>query len=75
MDIEEKEGVSQPALMTRKQVAAYLGVSIPTVGKWMKQGLPFLLVQRGRVNSDYRFPKKQVDEWIAAKTQSETTES
>lgn len=49
-----------PPIMTKAQVADYLGKSISTVNRYMKEGLPFR-----KVENDYpEFYKKDIDRWL-----------
>lgn len=46
----KRPGISETdsQLLSRKEIAAYLGISLVTLTQWMKRGLPFHKV-RGRV--------------------------
>jgi excisionase family DNA binding protein len=45
--------------MTRSQLAAYLGVSLPTVNRHMKEGMPY-----SRLGEQPRFHKSDIDRWL-----------
>lgn len=50
---------NRPRLMTKPELAVYLGVSIATVGKLMDDGMPSIVV-RGQI----RFDPDEVLEWL-----------
>ena len=57
-------GVSQATrvspILTKAQVAAYLDKSIPTINRYMKEGMPYRKVDGGYPE----FSKSQVDRWV-----------
>jgi len=48
-----------PPILTKKQVADYLGKSIPTIDRYMREGLPFRKIDGGYPE----FYKESVDKW------------
>lgn len=62
-------GVSQATrvspILTKAQVAAYLDKSIPTINRYMKEGMPFRKVDGGYPE----FYKSQIDRWIDERSQ------
>ena len=49
-----------PPILTKKQVAEYLGKSVPTIDRYMREGLPFRKIDGGYPE----FYKPQVDGWM-----------
>jgi excisionase family DNA binding protein len=47
-------------VMTKKEVADYLRVSVPTIDRKMKQGLPHFFVG----DASPRFYRSRIDEWM-----------
>lgn len=54
-----------PPILTKKQVAEYLGKSVPTIDRYMREGLPFRKIDGGYPE----FYKSLVDEWINERVQ------
>jgi excisionase family DNA binding protein len=52
-------------LLTSAEVKKALKISHNTLLKLIKQGLPYLKLGR-----DYRFPRREIEEWIQKKTTS-----
>lgn len=46
--------------LTKQQAAEYLDVSVATIDRWMKQGLPF---EKRTPNAHPKFFKSQIDRW------------
>jgi excisionase family DNA binding protein len=46
-------------LLDKKELAEWLGISIPTIDRWRKDGLPF--IQTGKL---VRFQKTKVQSWL-----------
>jgi excisionase family DNA binding protein len=47
--------------LTKKQAADYLSVSVPTIDRWMNQGLPY---EKPTPKAHPRFYKAKLDEWV-----------
>ena len=58
-------------VMNLKEIAGYLGVHISTIYKYAQQGN----IPAFKIGTDWRFPKKHIDEWINEKinTQNRTS--
>jgi excisionase family DNA binding protein len=56
----EPAAIDEP-LITRKEIAAYLKVSLVTLNSWKKKGLPFHMPE-----GSVRFLKSEVLEWVKA---------
>jgi hypothetical protein len=54
-------GEKEEPLVSRKQIAGYLGISLVTLTDWMKRGLPF-----HRLNGRVYFQKSEVLEHVRA---------
>lgn len=52
-----------PAVMTKAQVAKYLGCSVPTIDRWMVKGLPYQ--KEGKEHP--RFIRVDVDNWLRSR--------
>jgi predicted DNA-binding transcriptional regulator AlpA len=50
-----------PLIMTKKQVAEYLGKTPSTINRWMTEGLPFR--KEGKEHPE--FYKPEVDRWLS----------
>jgi excisionase family DNA binding protein len=50
-------------VMNLREVAGYLGVHTSTIYKYAKQGS----IPAFKIGSDWRFPKKHIDQWINEK--------
>jgi len=50
-------------VMNLKEVAGYLGVHTSTIYKHAKKGT----IPAFKIGSDWRFPKKHIDQWIDEK--------
>ena len=51
---------SHPPLMTKAQVASYLGKSVPTIDRYMREGMPFRKEGKGHPE----FLKSDIDRWL-----------
>jgi phage terminase Nu1 subunit (DNA packaging protein) len=49
-----------PSIMTKKQVADYLGKPTSTINRWMREGMPF----RKEGNDYPEFYRPHVDKWL-----------
>ena len=49
-----------PPLLTKAQVADYLGKSVPTIDRYMREGMPFRKVDGGHPE----FYKPDIDRWL-----------
>lgn len=47
----------QPEFLTRKKAAAFLGISLPTLGEWVKAGI----IPGHRISSRVRFKKSELE--------------
>jgi excisionase family DNA binding protein len=54
-----------PPLLTKAQVADYLGKSVPTIDRYMREGLPFRKVDGGHPE----FYKTEIDRWLNERVQ------
>jgi len=54
-----KSGEKEEPLISRKQVAGFLGISLVTLTDWMKRGLPF-----HKVNGRVYFQRSEVLEYV-----------
>lgn len=61
-----KVSTRTPPIMTKAQVADYLGKSVPTVDRYMREGLPY----RKEGKDHPEFYKKQVDRWLDERAQT-----
>lgn len=52
----------EEALISRRDIAGYLGISLVTLTDWMKKGLPF-----HRLNGRVYFQKSEVLEYVKSK--------
>lgn len=58
--------MSEPVLLTARQVAEYLGFSVDTVTRWANRGeLPGFRLG-GTVRGRLRFDAAELDEWLSA---------
>ena len=55
-------GENQEPLISRREIAGYLGISLVTLTDWMKKGLPF-----HRLNGRVYFQKSEVLEYVKFK--------
>jgi predicted DNA-binding transcriptional regulator AlpA len=55
-------GEKEEPLISRRDIAGYLGISLVTLTDWMKKGLPF-----HRLNGRVYFQKSEVLEYIKSK--------
>ena len=55
-------GEKEEALISRRDIAGYLGISLVTLTDWMKKGLPF-----HRVNGRVYFQKSEVLAYVKSK--------
>jgi excisionase family DNA binding protein len=55
----KRAGEKEETLASRKEISAYLGVSLVTLTDWMKKGLPF-----HRLNGRVYFQKSEVLEYV-----------
>lgn len=60
--IKNEAGEKEEALISRRDIAGYLGISLVTLTDWMKKGLPF-----HRLNGRVYFQKSEVLEYIKSK--------
>jgi predicted DNA-binding transcriptional regulator AlpA len=56
-----------PPILTKKQVADYLGKSVPTIDRYMREGLPFRKVDGGYPE----FYKESIDRWVRHRANQE----
>jgi len=59
--IRTSNGDGQEPLLTRKEIAAYLRISLVTLSDWIKRGLP---VHRKRKRGRVLFIKEEVLQWV-----------
>jgi hypothetical protein len=59
-----------PVIMTKKQVAEYLGRPVSTINRWMLEGMPF----KKEGNEHPEFYRPDVDKWIAARFETVQSE-
>ena len=57
--IKKGAGEKEESLVSRKEISAYLGVSLVTLTDWMKKGLPF-----HRLNGRVYFQKSEVLDYV-----------
>lgn len=50
--------------MNRRQLADILGISLPTVGAWVGEGMPF--TREGSKSAEWEFDTREAIEWMAA---------
>lgn len=50
-------------LLTMEEMKDKFKVSIPTIYKWMKNGLPYIRI-KGKVRGIVRFDVQEVMEWV-----------
>ena len=55
-----------PPIMTKQEVAAYLGKSVPTIDRYMREGMPY----RKEGNGHPEFHKGAVDRWLNERFQT-----
>lgn len=55
-------------LMTGREVQQRLGISLPTLNEFIKQGLPFVVVGTRK-----RFKQRDLDEFLDSKSQTDTS--
>lgn len=53
-------------VMNLREVAGYLGVHTSTIYKYAKKGR----IPAFKIGSDWRFPKKHIDQWINEKVKT-----
>jgi excisionase family DNA binding protein len=58
------EAEVQPALWNTAQAAAYVGVHVETLRKWVRLGVFPRIPLPGR-GKDFRFTKAMIDQWAA----------
>ena len=57
-EIKQSKSDSRPYL-NRKEIAKYLGVAQSTVGVWVKQGMPFAVIDGRKL-----YGKQTVNQWL-----------
>jgi excisionase family DNA binding protein len=62
-------GSAMRQLMTKQQVAEALKVSVPTVDRYMRRGLPFIKFDDG--NGTVRFDPDAVTSWVLGQQQQQ----
>ena len=61
-----KDAVRVPPLLTKAQVADYLGKSVPTIDRYMREGLPYRKIDGGHPE----FYKPDIDRWLNERFQT-----
>ena len=58
----------QKKVMNLREVAGYLGVHTSTIYKYAQKGS----IPAFKIGSDWRFPKKHIDQWIDEKMSNQS---
>lgn len=58
------------AVLNPKETAEYLGISLPTLYKMIRQGLPAI-----RLGRQWRIPKEPLDQWLATHSLQQESEN
>lgn len=59
---------TQDRLLTRRQVCAFLGITLPTLGRLQREGILKAII----IGGSYRYSKKHIDKVICADNKSGT---